>query len=92
MDKPRWLVFTKADLLPPDEAEAKAAEAVRQLGWKGPWSLISSVTRNGTEELMQKISRELELLRDEEETAREAEAEIPPSFDLPEESEPEQDD
>jgi len=65
MDKPRWLVFTKADLLPPDEAQRKAEEAVATLKWEGPWMLISSVTKSGTEELMQKVSAELELLDDE---------------------------
>ena len=66
MGKPRWLVFTKADLLPADEAGRKAEEAVETLGWEGPWMLISSVTKSGTEELMQKVSAELELLEDEE--------------------------
>lgn len=65
MDKPRWLVFTKADLLPPDEAQRKAEEAVATLKWEGPWMLISSVTKSGTDELMQKVSAELELLDDE---------------------------
>ena len=65
MDKPRWLVFTKADLLPPDEAQRNAEEAVATLKWEGPWMLISSVTKSGTDELMQKVSAELELLDDE---------------------------
>jgi GTP-binding protein len=65
MDKPRWLVFTKADLLPPDEARARAEEAVATLGWEGPWMLISSVTKSGTDDLMQKVSLELEILEDE---------------------------
>jgi len=69
MGKPRWLVFTKADLLPADEAGRKAEEAVETLGWEGPWMLISSVTKSGTEELMQKVSAELELLEDEESVA-----------------------
>lgn len=65
MDKPRWLVFTKTDLLPPDEARSKAEEAVAALGWEEPWMLISSVTKSGTDELMQKVSLELEILKDE---------------------------
>ena len=69
MDKPRWLVFTKVDLLPADEAGRKAEEAVETLGWKEPCMLISSVTKSGTEELMQKVSAELELLEDEESVA-----------------------
>ena len=65
LDKPRWLVFTKADLLPPDEARGRAEEAVDALSWEAPWMLISSVTKSGTDELMQKISLELEILQDE---------------------------
>jgi GTP-binding protein len=66
LEKPRWLVFSKADLLPPDEARTKAEEAVSELGWEPPWTLISSVTHEGTEDLMQRVSAELELIEDEE--------------------------
>ena len=69
MNKPRWLVFTKADLLPAGDAARKAEEAVEALAWEGPWMLISSVTKSGTDELMQKVSAELELLQDEEAAA-----------------------
>ena len=37
LDKPRWLVLNKADLLPPDEARALAESIVAELGWTGPW-------------------------------------------------------
>jgi GTP-binding protein len=56
MNKPRWLVFTKADLLPGQEAQQKAEEVVVELGWEHPWALISSVTREGTQGLMQQVS------------------------------------
>lgn len=69
MDKPRWLVFTKADLMPPGEAEEKAREAAEELGWQGPWVLISSVTHSGTQELMQQVSDELERIEEEEQQA-----------------------
>jgi GTP-binding protein len=69
MEKPRWLVFTKADLMPPGEAEEKAREAAEELGWKGPWMLISSVTHSGTQELMQQVSDELEKIEEEEQQA-----------------------
>jgi GTP-binding protein len=65
MEKPRWLVFTKTDLLPADEGLKKAEEAVAKLEWEGRWLLISSVTKSGTDELMQKVSLELEILDDE---------------------------
>jgi GTP-binding protein len=56
MDKPRWLVFTKADLLPGSEAREKAVAVVAELGWVAPWFVISSITREGTRELMQQVS------------------------------------
>ena len=81
MDKPRWLVFTKADLLPLGEAQERAEAAVAQLGWDAPWTMISSVTKSGTEELMQRVSAELELLVDEEAVAGEK---MPETADFPE--------
>jgi GTP-binding protein len=82
MEKPRWLVFSKADLLPPGEAQQRAEEVVAELGWEGPWMLISSVTRSGTEELTQRVSQELELLADEQATA---EMQIEEAAEFPEE-------
>jgi len=74
LDKPRWLVFTKADLLPADEAGERAAQAVADLGWSEPWMLISAVTQSGTEELMQRVSAELARIREDE-----AETELEPN-------------
>ena len=65
LEKPRWLVFSKADLLPAAEAEQKAAEVVGELGWDAPWMLISSVTGSGTRVLMERVSAELEILEEE---------------------------
>lgn len=56
LEKPRWLVFTKADLLQPQEAEQKAAAILEELGWQNEWALISAVSRSGTRELMQRVS------------------------------------
>ena len=38
--KPRWLVINKSDLMPDDEARAKAISIAQQLGYKGPLFLI----------------------------------------------------
>lgn len=62
LHKPRWLVFTKADLLPAEEARERAAEAVAGLEWSAPWSLISAATKTGTDELMKRVSGELDRL------------------------------
>lgn len=59
-DKPRWLVFTKADVLEQAEAEHIAGQVVKHLNWKPPWFMISSVTRSGTDELVQSVWRALE--------------------------------
>jgi GTP-binding protein len=64
LDKPRWLVFTKVDLLPADEALECAERAVKELEWAAPWVLVSSVTHSGTDELMQRVSLELELIEE----------------------------
>jgi GTP-binding protein len=66
MDKPRWLVFTKSDLLPSGEARERAGRAVAELGWTAPWTVISSAAHSGTTELMQRISVELQRIREEE--------------------------
>jgi GTP-binding protein len=79
MDKPRWLVFTKADLLPGDEAQQKAREVVKELKWNQPWALISSVTREGTQELMHQVSDallEMDELANEAREAKQAATEM----------------
>jgi GTP-binding protein len=72
MNKPRWLVFTKTDLLPIEEAKSKAGEAIEALGWDQPWTMISSVTGTGTEQLMQKVMTALEELAEDEKAVTEA--------------------
>jgi GTP-binding protein len=50
-DKEQWLLFTKADLLPADEAKALCDEALTRLGWTAPSYCISSATHQGLEAL-----------------------------------------
>ena len=63
-DKPRWLVFTKADVLERTEAEKIAARVVEDLNWAAPWFLISSVTRSGTDKLMQSVGLALDEMKE----------------------------
>lgn len=58
--KERWLVLNKIDLLPPDEAVAKAREIVERLGWQGRVFEISGLAHKGTQELAQAIMKYLE--------------------------------
>ncbi|MGB5096867.1 MAG: GTPase ObgE [Porticoccaceae bacterium] len=55
-----WLVFNKADLLPPDAARARATAVVAALGWDAPWHLISAAERTGTTELCEAVMNYLE--------------------------------
>ncbi|MFO1428159.1 MAG: GTPase ObgE [Steroidobacteraceae bacterium] len=61
--KPRWLVINKGDLLPPDEAAARAKDIVRRLRFRGPHFLISAATGAGTRELAEAVMRFLEQSR-----------------------------
>lgn len=65
LDKPRWLVFNKVDLLPEDEASALCEQLVEALNWSEPAFLVSAETGAGTEKLGQAIMRELERMEDE---------------------------
>jgi GTP-binding protein len=58
--KPRWLVFNKADCLPPGDAESAGREIVRRLRWKGPWFVVSALTGSGCREVCQAVMRHLE--------------------------------
>ena len=59
-EKIRWLVFTKTDVLEDAEVQEIATRVVKELDWIAPWFLISSVTRSGTDELMQSVGRALD--------------------------------
>ncbi|HKJ18979.1 MAG TPA: GTPase ObgE [Xanthomonadales bacterium] len=62
MAMPRWLVFSKSDLLPPGEARGNAESVVDALNWEAPWYLISSVSQDGTDQLMTDVIKALEAL------------------------------
>ncbi|MFC1777621.1 Obg family GTPase CgtA [Pseudomonadota bacterium] len=59
-EKKRWLVFTKKDILTEQESDAIAERVIEELHWSEPWFIISSVTRSGTDELVQSIGRALD--------------------------------
>ena len=74
--KPRWLVLTKRDLLPDEDAEKRARDIVRRLRFRGPHFLVSAATGQGTKELAQAIMSFLE-----EQQAREAHGHASPAGD-----------
>ncbi|HEX7046694.1 MAG TPA: GTPase ObgE [Gammaproteobacteria bacterium] len=75
LERERWLVLNKLDLLPPDEREARSAEIVKGLEFEGPVYRISALAREGTEKLCQDVMAYLEAHpRQEEERRDEAES------------------
>jgi GTP-binding protein len=55
LEKPRWLVLNKADLLPRDEALARAQAVVAALDWHAPWFVTSALSHEGTREVCLKV-------------------------------------
>jgi GTPase len=52
LDKPRWLVLNKIDMVPTNELERRVRAIVRRLRWKGPVFPISALARAGLEPLV----------------------------------------
>ncbi|HEU0096295.1 MAG TPA: GTPase ObgE [Rhizomicrobium sp.] len=72
--KPRWLVLNKADLMFEDEAKVAAEAIVAELGWTGPWYLVSALGRDGTFPIMKDVMAFFDRQREAElEAARDAE-------------------
>lgn len=66
VDKPRWLVLNKADLLDEGELKIKQDEIIQRLNWQGPVYTISAISKKGTENLAYEIMQQLELDREQE--------------------------
>lgn len=60
LDKPRWLVLNKVDLLFEDEAEEICAKIIRDLNWQGPVYRISALSKLGTKQLCYDLMQALE--------------------------------
>ena len=63
LERPRWLVLNKADVLPEDERQAVAEDIVQRLEWKEPWFLVSAIARDNTMAVCQQVQRFFESQR-----------------------------
>jgi GTP-binding protein len=63
LERPRWLVLNKADVLSEGERQAVAEEIVQRLGWTQPWFLVSAIARENTMPVCQQVQRFLESQR-----------------------------
>ncbi len=59
MEKPRWLLLNKMDLVPEKERDAMRRRIVEALDWTAPCYAISAATGFGTEKLVHDILRHL---------------------------------
>lgn len=57
LEKPRWLVLNKGDLLDDDERAVRAEAIIKALDWKEPWFTVSAIGREGTWPIMLKIQQ-----------------------------------
>jgi GTP-binding protein len=71
LEKPRWLVLNKADLLPEEERQARAEAIIEALDWKQPWFVVSALGREGTWPVVLKVQQ----FFDEQKAARREAAE-----------------
>lgn len=59
MQRPRWLVLNKLDLLSAEDLAEVQAQIITALNWQGPVFTISAVSGAGTAELMQHCAEHL---------------------------------
>jgi GTP-binding protein len=68
VQRERWLVLNKIDLLAEEEGQERCDDIVQRLGWQGPVYCISAAQRQGTEALMYDILNYLEAHHRSDET------------------------
>ncbi|MEN8176484.1 MAG: Obg family GTPase CgtA [Pseudomonadota bacterium] len=78
MERERWLVLNKIDLLAPDELARRRDALLGELAWQGPVFAVSALTGAGCEPLVQALMRHLEAIWRAARTESEADAEWDP--------------
>ncbi len=64
LERPRWLVLNKVDMLAEDERADVAEKIIADLGWTRPWFLVSAITRENTTAVCQQVQRFFESQRE----------------------------
>lgn len=60
LQKERWLILNKIDLLPPDEVNDICKDIIHRSGWQGRVFYVSGVSKQGLEELAKEAMRYLD--------------------------------
>jgi GTP-binding protein len=69
LQRPRWLVLNKSDLLDPETRDALVADLLTRLDWQAPWFLISAEQREGTRDLANRVQQFFDAERQREHEA-----------------------
>ncbi len=65
LERPRWLVLNKADMLEEGERDEVAAKIIADLNWTQPWFMVSAIARENTMAVCQQVQRFFESQREE---------------------------
>ena len=65
LDKPRWLVFNKSDLLLDEERDEVVRATLEALDWKDRWYVVSAIGRDGTTPIMRDVMAFFDRQREE---------------------------
>ncbi|HET7266995.1 MAG TPA: GTPase ObgE [Oleiagrimonas sp.] len=57
LERPRWLVLNKSDMLDADQRDGVVEDIVERLQWREPWFVISAGLREGTRELCNAVQQ-----------------------------------
>ncbi|MGE8409934.1 MAG: Obg family GTPase CgtA [Pseudomonas sp.] len=60
VERERWLVLNKTDMLMDDERDERVKEVIERLQWEGPVYVVSAISKLGTEQISRDIMRYLE--------------------------------
>ncbi len=72
IERERWLVFNKIDLMPEEEHEERCAAILKELDWQGPVASLSGLTGTGCKAITGEIFQRLRAI-DEEQREKQAE-------------------
>lgn len=60
MQKERWLILNKTDLMPAEDVQVRCDDIVKRLNWRGRVFIISGLAQRGLEDLAQQAMKYLE--------------------------------
>jgi GTP-binding protein len=72
LEKPRWLILNKADLMLDEERDETVRAVIDELDWQGPWYVVSAIGREGTWPIMKDVMAFFDRQREDELEARDA--------------------